>query len=206
MAEDRRLFSDPIIENNPIAVQTLGICSVLAVTTGMGPSLVMALALTAVTGASSFFVSLLRNRIPTNIRIIVQLTIFASLVIITDQLLRAYLFDISKRLSVFVGLIITNCIVMGRAEGFAMHNPAGKSLVDGLGNGVGYGLILLAVAFVRELFGTGRLFGYQVLPLATEGGFFVPNGLFTLAPGAFFVIGFLIWLLRTAYPKTGVQE
>jgi Na+-transporting NADH:ubiquinone oxidoreductase subunit D len=195
------VFLDPLIENNPIAVQTLGICSALAVTTGLGPSLVMALALTFVTGMSSFFVSLLRARIPTAIRIIVQLTIIASLVMITDQILKAYFFDVSKKLSVFVGLIITNCIVMGRAEGFAMRNPPLASLADGLGNGVGYGMMLIIVAFIRELLGAGRLFGYQVLDLATEGGFYVPNGLMVLAPGAFFIIGLLIWAIRTVKPE-----
>jgi Na+-transporting NADH:ubiquinone oxidoreductase subunit D len=194
------VFLDPLIENNPIAVQTLGICSALAVTTSLGPSLVMAVALTVVTGVSSFTVSILRNRIPSSIRIIVQLTVIASLVIIADQVLKAYFFAISKQLSVFVGLIITNCIVMGRAEGFAMSNPPLRSLADGIGNGVGYGLILLVVAFFRELLGAGRLGGHQVLALASEGGYYTPNGLMVLAPGAFFIIGLLIWALRTWKP------
>jgi len=202
----QNVFLDPLVENNPIAVQTLGICSALAVTTGLGPSLVMALALTFVTGLSSFFVSLVRARMPSSIRIIVQLTIIASLVMITDQILKAYFFEISKRLSVFVGLIITNCIVMGRAEGFAMRNPPLKSLADGLGNGIGYGMVLLVVAFVRELLGAGRLFGVQVLDLATEGGFYVPNGLLMLAPGAFFIIGLLIWAIRTLKPEQVEDE
>jgi Na+-transporting NADH:ubiquinone oxidoreductase subunit D len=201
----KNVFLDPLIDNNPIGVQTLGICSALAVTTGLRPSLVMALALTIVTGLSSFTVSVMRNRIPSSIRIIVQLTIIASLVIIADQIIKAYLFEISKSLSIFVGLIITNCIVMGRAEGFAMRNPPLLSLVDGLGNGAGYGLILMLVAFLRELIGSGRLFGYQVISLASEGGFYVPNGLMMLAPGAFFIIGLLIWAVRT-WKKEQVED
>ena len=201
----KNVFLDPLINNNPIGVQTLGICSALAVTTGLRPSLVMALALTIVTGLSSFTVSVMRNRIPSSIRIIVQLTIIASLVIIADQIIKAYLFEISKSLSIFVGLIITNCIVMGRAEGFAMRNPPLLSLVDGLGNGAGYGLILMLVAFLRELIGSGRLFGYQVISLASEGGFYVPNGLMMLAPGAFFIIGLLIWAVRT-WKKEQVED
>jgi Na+-transporting NADH:ubiquinone oxidoreductase subunit D len=201
----KNVFLDPLIDNNPIGVQTLGICSALAVTTGLRPSLVMALALTVVTGLSSFTVSVMRNRIPSSIRIIVQLTIIASLVIIADQIIKAYLFEISKSLSIFVGLIITNCIVMGRAEGFAMRNPPLMSLVDGLGNGAGYGLILMLVAFLRELIGSGRLFGYQVISLASEGGFYVPNGLMMLAPGAFFIIGLLIWAVRT-WKKEQVED
>lgn len=201
----KNVFLDPLINNNPIGVQTLGICSALAVTTGLRPSLVMALALTVVTGLSSFTVSVMRNRIPSSIRIIVQLTIIASLVIIADQIIKAYLFEISKSLSIFVGLIITNCIVMGRAEGFAMRNPPLLSLVDGLGNGAGYGMILMLVAFLRELIGSGRLFGYQVISLASEGGFYVPNGLMMLAPGAFFIIGLLIWAVRT-WKKEQVED
>ncbi len=200
------VFLDPLIENNPIAVQTLGICSALAVTTSMAPSLVMAAALAIVTGLSSFTVSLLRNRIPSSIRIIVQLTIIASLVIVADQILKAYFFTVSKQLSVFVGLIITNCIVMGRAEGFAMSNPPLRSLADGIGNGVGYGLVLVVVAFVRELLGAGKIVGTQVLTLASEGGWYTPNGLMVLAPGAFFIIGLLIWALRTWKPQEEGEE
>ena len=196
----RRTALDPLLENNPIGVQVLGICSALAVTTQLLPSTVMAVALTCVTGISSLSVSAIRNRIPPSIRIIVQLTIIASLVIITDQVLKAFLFDVSKQLSVFVGLIITNCIVMGRAEAFAMQNGPGASLVDGLANGAGYSIVLLATAFFRELLGSGSLFGYPVLPLAAEGGWYVGNGLMVLAAGAFFVIGLLIWLLRTIRP------
>ena len=195
-AKSGNVFLDPLVENNPIAVQSLGICSALAVTTSLEPSLVMALALTAITGLSSFAVSILRDRIPSSIRIIVQLTIIASLVIVTDQILKAYLFEVSKQLSVFVGLIITNCIIMGRAEAYAMQNSPGPSFLDAIGNGMGYAVILMITAFLRELLGSGRLFGAQVLPLYTEGGWYNPNGLMVLSPGAFFIIGFLIWLLR----------
>ncbi|MBW2275997.1 MAG: NADH:ubiquinone reductase (Na(+)-transporting) subunit D [Deltaproteobacteria bacterium] len=200
MSEMRRTLLDPLVENNPIALQVLGVCSALAVTTQLSTALVMAVALTLVTGFSSLAISALRNHIPQSIRIIVQLTIIASLVIVTDQILKAYAFGISKQLSVFVGLIITNCIVMGRAEGFAMQNPPLKSFVDGIGNGLGYSLVLIVVGFLRELLGSGRVLGHQVLELAGEGGWYVPNGLMVLAPGAFFVIGLLIWALRTWKP------
>jgi Na+-transporting NADH:ubiquinone oxidoreductase subunit D len=183
-----------------VAVQTLGVCSALAVTTSLIPSMVMAMALTIVTGLSSFTISLLRNRIPSSIRIIIQLTIIASLVIIADQVLRAYLYDVSKQLSVFVGLIITNCIVMGRAEGFAMQKPPLEALADGIGNGLGYSIVLLSVAFLRELIGSGRFFGIQLLHLTRDGGWYEPNGLFILAPGAFFIIGLFIWALRSWKP------
>jgi len=157
--------------------------------------------LTAVTGLTSLSVSLIRNSVPASIRIIVQMTIIASLVIVTDQVLKAFVYDISKQLSVFVGLIITNCIVLGRAEGFAMQNPPFSSFIDGIGNGLGYSAVLLTVAFIRELFGSGRLLGYQVLPLTTEGGWYNPNGLMLLSPAAFFIIGLLIWALRTWKPE-----
>ena len=196
----RDVLLDPIFNNNPIALQVLGICSALAVTTQMDTALVMAAAVVAVTASSNFFISALRNQIPTSIRIIVQLTIIASLVIVVDQVLKAYLFEISQQLSVFVGLIITNCIIMGRAEAYAMQNPPVLSLVDGLGNGLGYGAILMLTAFVRELLGSGSLFGAQLLPLVTEGGWYTPNGLMVLSPGAFFIIGFFIWALRTWKP------
>ncbi len=196
----KQTFLDPLVDDNPITVQVLGVCSALAVTTQVRPSIVMAIALTAVLAVSSVAVSLIRKFIPSSIRIIVQLTIIASLVIIADQLLKATVYDISKQLSVFVGLIITNCIVMGRAEGFAMQNGPWASLVDAIGNGIGYSLILFIVAFLRELLGTGRLMGVQVFELASEGGWYVPNGLMVLAPGAFFVIGLLIWLVRTWKP------
>lgn len=191
----------PLFYENPIAAQVLGICSALAVTTKLETSIVMSIAVIAVLSLSNLTISTIRNLIPPSIRIIVQLTVIASLVIVTDQILQAYLFDISKQLSVFVGLIITNCIVMGRAEAFAMQNPPFDSFLDGLGNGLGYSLILLVVGFLRELIGSGKLFGVQVLSLATEGGWYQPNGLFVLAPGAFFIIGFLIWLLRTWKPE-----
>lgn len=197
----RRVLMDPLIHNNPIALQVLGICSALAVTTGMQTSVVMSAAVVAVNALSNLSVSLLRNRIPTSIRIIVQLTIIASLVIVTDQILKAYLYEISKQLSVFVGLIITNCIIMGRAEAFAMQNPPLRSLLDGIGNGLGYAALLLVTGAVREVLGAGEFWGIPVLPLASEGGWFTPNGLMGLSPGAFFVIGFLIWLLRTIRPE-----
>jgi Na+-transporting NADH:ubiquinone oxidoreductase subunit D len=196
-AKDREILLDPLFNNNPIALQVLGICSALAVTTKMETALVMSIAVIAVVVGSNVAVRLIRNHIPSSIRIIVQLTIIASLVIITDQFLRAFLFDVSKQLSVFVGLIITNCIVMGRAEAFAMQNSVKASAIDGLGNGLGYGLILIVVAFVRELFGSGRVFGYTVLQPVTEGGWYVPNGLMVLAPAAFFLIGCFIWVVRS---------
>ena len=187
----------PIFYNNPIALQILGICSALAVTSSMKVSLVMCVALTLVTAFSNLFVSLIRNHIPSSIRIIVQMTIIASLVIVVDQIIKAVAYDISKQLSVFVGLIITNCIVMGRAEAFAMKNPPLPSFLDGIGNGLGYSFILIAVAFVRELFGSGKLLGIEILPVVNAGGWYVPNGLRLLPPSAFFLIGFIIWAIRT---------
>ncbi|HKX46002.1 MAG TPA: NADH:ubiquinone reductase (Na(+)-transporting) subunit D [Planctomycetota bacterium] len=202
MATTRReALLDPLIHNNPIALQVLGICSALAVTTKLETAIVMAASVTAVTAVSNLSISLIRNFIPSSIRIIVQLTIIASLVIVTDQVLKAYVYDISKQLSVFVGLIITNCILMGRAEAFAMQNKPGISFVDGVGNGLGYGLVLILVAFVRELLGSGKLFGFPVLPLATEGGWYVPNGMLLLAPGALFLIGIFIWVVRGLNPE-----
>ena len=194
---NRETLIDPLINNNPISLQILGLCSALAVTTQMSTAFVMSLAVIAVLCFSNVSISLLRNFIPPSIRIIVQLTIIASLVIITDQVLKAFLFDISKQLTVFVGLIITNCIIMGRAEAFAMQNKPSLSLIDGLGNGMGYGLVLMVVAFVRELFGSGKIFGYSVMPLTTEGGWYEPNGMMLLAPAAFFLIGCFIWVVRT---------
>ncbi len=202
----REALVDPLFNNNPITLQVLGIWSALAVTTRMDTSLVMSIAVICVLTLSNVFVSLLRNSIPTNIRIIVQLTIIASLVIVTDQILKAYFFDISKQLSVFVGLIITNCIIMGRAEAYAMANPPGMSLLDGLGNGLGYAVILMMTAFLRELFGSGRLFGKEILPLVTEGGWYNPNGLMLLSPSAFFIIGGLIWALRVWKPDQIEEE
>ena len=195
----------PVFRDNPIALQILGICSALAVTSSMLVSLVMAIALTLVTAFSSFFISAIRHYIPSSIRIIVQMTVIASLVIVVDQFLKAFAYDTSKQLSVFVGLIITNCIVMGRAEAFAMKNPPVPSFLDGLGNGLGYSFILMAVAFVRELLGSGKLFGVEILPLITEGGWYAPNGLLLLPPSAFFLIGLLIWAIRSLQ-KDQVEE
>ncbi|WP_043532236.1 NADH:ubiquinone reductase (Na(+)-transporting) subunit D [Litchfieldella xinjiangensis] len=192
---------NPIFKNNPIALQILGICSALAVTTSMSVSLVMALAVIAVTAFSNLFVSTIRHHIPSSIRIIVQMTIIASLVIVVDQVLKAYAYDMSKQLSVFVGLIITNCIVMGRAEAFAMQNGPGLSFLDGIGNGMGYGVILLIVSFFRELLGAGSVFGFTILHTVNDGGWYVPNGLLLLPPSAFFIIGLFIWLLRSLNPE-----
>ncbi len=199
--QQREALLDPLFSNNPIAYQVLGICSALAVTTKMETALVMSIAVTAVTALSSLAVSIIRNYIPSSVRIIVQLSIIASLVIITDQVLKAYVYGVSKQLSVFVGLIITNCIVMGRAEGYAMQNKPMLSFIDGIGNGLGYSIVLLSVGFIREMFGSGKFFGTQVLPLATDGGWYVPNGLMLLAPAAFFLIGAFIWILRTILPE-----
>ncbi len=206
MSQQSRILIDPLFDNNPIALQVLGICSALAVTTKLETSIVMSVAVVAVMTLSNFFVSILRNHIPPSIRIIIQLTIIASLVIVTDQILQAFLYDISKQLSVFVGLIITNCIVMGRAEAFAMQNPPGDSVLDGLGNGLGYSLVLIAVGFFRELLGAGELLGYEVLPVLSDGGWYQPNGLMVLAPGAFFLIGFFIWALRFWKPEQVTED
>lgn len=195
------VFLNPLFDNNPIALQVLGICSALAVTVQLKPTIVMCIAVTLVTACSSASVSLIRRQIPNSIRIIVQMTIIASLVILVDQVLQAFVYDVSKQLSVFVGLIITNCIVMGRAEGFAMKNDPKLSFLDGLGNGIGYSLLLLLVAVLRELFGSGKLMGYTVLNPTTEGGWYVPNGLMLLPPSAFFIIGLAIWALRTWKPE-----
>jgi len=192
---------DPLFNNNPIALQVLGICSALAVTTKMETALVMCAAVIGVLTASNVAVSLLRNEIPNSIRIIVQLTIISSLVIITDQILKAYLWDISKQLSVFVGLIITNCILMGRAEAFAMQNGPVLSFFDAIGNGLGYSVILMVTAVIRELLGSGSLMGYKILPLASDGGWYVPNGLMLVSPAAFFIIGAIICVLRMWKPS-----
>jgi len=201
MSDMRSTLLDPLVDNNPVTLQMLGICSALAVTTSLLPALLMCAALTSVAALSCFAISIIRNRIPNNIRIIVQMTIIASLVILTDQLLQAYAFETSKQLSVFVGLIITNCIVLGRAEAFAMKNPPGASFLDGLGNGLGYSLILIVVATLRELFGSGSLLGYPILPLTRDGGWYEANGLMVLPPSAFFIIGLLIWGIRTVRRK-----
>lgn len=197
----KNVLVSPLFKNNPIALQILGICSALAVTTSMSVSLVMSLAVIFVTAFSNLFVSLIRNHIPSSIRIIVQMTIIASLVIVVDQILKAYAYEMSKQLSVFVGLIITNCIVMGRAEGFAMSNPPGMSFIDGIGNGLGYGAVLMVVGFIRELLGAGSLFGFTILPTVQDGGWYVPNGLLLLPPSAFFIIGLLIWVMRAFDPE-----
>ncbi|MBD1575047.1 MULTISPECIES: NADH:ubiquinone reductase (Na(+)-transporting) subunit D [Vibrio] len=199
--EFKKVVIAPVLDNNPIALQVLGVCSALAVTTKLETAFVMTIAVMLVTAFSNFFVSLMRNHIPSSVRIIVQMAIIASLVIVVDQVLRAYFYDISKQLSVFVGLIITNCIVMGRAEAFAMKSPPIPSFIDGIANGLGYGFVLLVVAFFRELLGSGRLFGMEVLPLIKDGGWYQPNGMMLLAPSAFFLIGFLIWIIRTIKPE-----
>lgn len=189
-------LTKPIFRDNPIALQILGICSALAVTSSLQVTLVMCLALTSVTAFSNLFISLIRRHIPGSIRIIVQMTIIASLVIVVDEVLKAVAYEISKQLSVFVGLIITNCIVMGRAEAYAMKHPPRASFFDGIGNGLGYSVVLIFVAVIRELFGAGKLFGVEILPLVTEGGWYNPNGLLLLPPSAFFLIGLFIWMLR----------
>jgi len=196
-SKQKEVLTGPIFNNNPIALQILGICSALAVTTKMETALVMSIAVTLVTACSNAAVASIRLQIPGSIRIIVQMTIIASLVILVDQFLKAFAFGISKQLSVFVGLIITNCIVMGRAEGFAMKNEPGISFLDGVGNGLGYSAILMLVAFFRELFGSGSLFGIPLMKLTREGGWYEANGLMLLPPSAFFIIGFSIWALRT---------
>jgi Na+-transporting NADH:ubiquinone oxidoreductase subunit D len=195
--EARKILIEPLVDNNPITLQVLGICSALAVTTSLGPALLMCAALVTVASLSGAAISSIRHYIPNNIRIIVQMTIIASFVILVDQFLQAYAFETSKKLSVFVGLIITNCIVLGRAEAFAMKNGVGMSFLDGLGNGLGYSAVLIVVATVRELFGSGTLLGYQVLPLSHDGGWYEANGLMLLPPSAFFVIGLLIWGIRS---------
>lgn len=195
--EARRVLFDPMVDNNPVALQILGICPALAVTTSLATALTMAIALTLVVTFSNVFISMIRKQIPNNIRIIVQMVIIASLVILVDQSLKAFAFDLSKRMSVFVGLIITNCIVLGRAEAFASKNSVGLSFLDGLGNGLGFGLVLIVVGSIRELFGSGKLLGFEILPLITDGGWYHPMGLMLLAPSAFFIIGLLIWVIRT---------
>jgi Na+-transporting NADH:ubiquinone oxidoreductase subunit D len=199
--QDRAVLLEPVANNNPIGVQALGICSALAVTTRVDKAIVMGLGVILVVALANLLVSLVRNYTPSSIRIIVQLSIIASLVIVFDQVLKATLYELSLELSVFVGLIITNCIVMGRAEGFAMQNPPLRSMLDGVGNGLGYALVLLLVALARELLGAGKIFGLVVLPLTKDGGWYVPNGLMLLAPSALFLIGLLIWALRVWKPQ-----
>jgi len=206
MKKYRSILATPIFNENPITFQILGICSALAVTSKLETSIVMSLAVIFVLSFSNLAVSMIRNHIPGSIRIIVEMTIIASLVIIADQLIKAFAYDISKQLSVYVGLIITNCIIMGRAEAYALKNPPLQSFLDGIGNGLGYTLVLLTVGFFRELIGSGKLLGISVLPLNTEGGWYVPNGLFLLPPSAFFLIGFIIWALRTWKPEQVEEE
>ncbi|AYF45058.1 MULTISPECIES: NADH:ubiquinone reductase (Na(+)-transporting) subunit D [Halobacteriovorax] len=196
---------NPLFENNPIALQILGICSALAVTTKMESVAVMCLAVTLVCAFANLFVSLIRNHVPSAIRIIVMMTIIASLVIVTDQLLKAYVYDVAKSMSVYIGLIITNCIVMGRAEAYAMKNPPIMSFFDGIGNGIGYSIVLVFVGFFRELLGSGKLFGVSILATTGEGGWYQTNGMALLAPSAFFLIGFFIWGLRT-WKKDQIEE
>lgn len=200
-SSDLRHLTAPIVDNNPITLQILGICSALAVTTSLATALTMSAALTAVLAASSVIVSLIRNHLPSSIRLVVQITIIASLVIVADLILQAYAFEMSQRLSIFVGLIVTNCLVLGRAEGFAMRNPVLPSLLDAVGNGLGYSLVLVVVGTIRELLGTGNLLGHPVLPTVESGGWFQPLGLMLLAPSAFFIIGLMIWAIRTARPQ-----
>lgn len=202
--EMKAVLFGPVLANNPIALQVLGICSALAVTSSLKNALIMSIALTLVTAFSSFFISLIRNQIPSSVRIIVQMTIIASLVIVVDQVLQAFSYATAKELSVFVGLIITNCIVMGRAEAYAMKSPPLMSFLDGIGNGLGYSVVLLTVGFIRELFGKGSLFGVDIIPLVQNGGWYQPMGLLILPPSAFFIIGLFIWVLRT-YKKDQVE-
>lgn len=199
--EYKEAFLSPLFATNPIALSVLGICSALAVTTKMDTALTMTIAVTSVLVCSNFAVSLIRNHIPSSIRMIVQMVIIAAMVMIVDLVLQAFAFKLSKSLSVFVSLIITNCIIMGRAEAFAMKNPPVLSIVDGLGNGLGYGLILMIVSFLREFFGSGTIFGFEVLKTVNNGGWYMPNGLMILAPSAFFIIGLIIWLFKTINPK-----
>ncbi|AQP99009.1 MULTISPECIES: NADH:ubiquinone reductase (Na(+)-transporting) subunit D [Pseudoalteromonas] len=202
--EMKAVLFGPVLANNPIALQVLGICSALAVTSSLKNALIMSIALTLVTAFSSFFISIIRNQIPSSVRIIVQMTIIASLVIVVDQVLQAFSYATAKELSVFVGLIITNCIVMGRAEAYAMKSPPLMSFLDGIGNGLGYSVVLLTVGFIRELFGKGTLFGVDIIPLVQDGGWYQPMGLLILPPSAFFIIGLFIWVLRT-YKKDQVE-
>ena len=204
MSKARDVLLDPLFNRNPIGLQILGICSALAITAKLETVVVMCLAVIFVLAGSNVSVSLIRHHIPDNIRIIVEITIIATLVIIVDQFIKAYAFDISKQLSVFVGLIITNCIILGRAEAFASKNPPGLSFLDGIGNGIGYSLVLVLVGFCRELFGAGKLFDLTILRTVNDGGWYLPNGLMLLPPSAFFIIGLLIWVLRSW--KTGQIE
>jgi Na+-transporting NADH:ubiquinone oxidoreductase subunit D len=200
------LLFDPVVKNNPIALQVLGICSALAVTSQLKQVAIMSVAVMIVAGVSSAMVATIRNTIPNSIRIIIQMTIAASAVIIADQVLKAYFYDVSKQMSVYIGLIITNCIIMGRMEGFAMKNGIWASFLDGVGNGLGYAAMLFAVGIVRELFGSGKLFGFSIFTLTTEGGWYQSNGLLLLPPSAFFIIGIVIWIIRTFRPEQIEKE
>lgn len=202
----KELLFDPIVKNNPIALQVLGICSALAVTTQLKQAVIMGVAVSIITGVSSAMVSMIRNHTPNSIRIIVQMTVAASAVIIADQFLKAYFFDVAKQMSVYIGLILTNCILMGRMEGFGMKNGPVASFLDGVGNGLGYAAVLIAVAIIRELFGAGKLFGFSIIPLTTEGGWYQSNGLLLLPPSAFFIIGGIIWIIRTWKPEQVEEE
>lgn len=201
MSDTKKVLFGPIADTNPVVLQILGICSALAVTSNLNTTVTMCIALTLVTAFSSFFISVIRNQIPSSIRIIVQMAIIASLVIVVDQFLKAYAYSVSKSLSVFVGLIITNCIVMGRAEAYAMKNPPIPSFIDGVGNGLGYSAILLILGVIRELLGSGKLFGMEVFPVVSDGGWYIPNGMLLLPPSAFFLIGLIIWGLRSWKPE-----
>jgi len=200
-SETKKVLFGPVVDNNPIALQVLGVCSALAVTSSMANALVMTIAVIFVTAFSNLFISLIRNQIPSSVRIIVQMAIIASLVIVVDQVLKAFSYQLSKELSVFIGLIITNCIVMGRAEAFAMKEKPGISFIDGIGNGLGYGAVLMVVAFFRELFGFGTLFGIEVLQLTQNGGWYQGNGLLVLPFSSFFIIGLTIWAIRQWKPE-----
>ncbi|WP_158965894.1 NADH:ubiquinone reductase (Na(+)-transporting) subunit D [Paraglaciecola sp. L3A3] len=199
--EMKKVLFGPVLDNNPIALQILGVCSALAITTKLETALVMSLALTAVTAFSSLFISMIRTQIPSSVRIIIQMTIIASLVIVVDQILKAYSYEISKQLSVFVGLIITNCIVMGRAEAYAMKSPPFMSFLDGIGNGLGYSLVLIIIGTIKELFGFGTILGFPIFELVQNGGWYQGNGLLILPFSSFFLIGGLIWIIRTIRPE-----
>lgn len=205
MNKYKKILLEPLVDNNPITLGVLGICSALAVTSGLKTSVVMSLAVIFVVAFSNLAISLIRNHIASSTRILVEMTIIASLVIIADQLIKAYAFDVSKQLSVYVGLIITNCIIMGRAEAYALKNPPLESFVDGIGNGIGYSFILIIVAVIRELFGAGKLFGFTIFPLTTDGGWYPSNGLLLYPASAFFLIGGIIWVIRT-YKKDQLEQ
>lgn len=200
-SDTKKVLFGPVVDNNPIALQVLGVCSALAVTSSMANALVMTLAVIVVTAFSNLFISIIRNQIPSSVRIIVQMAIIASLVIVVDQVLKAFSYQLSKELSVYIGLIITNCIVMGRAEAFAMKEKPGVSFLDGIGNGLGYGAVLMVVAFFRELLGFGKVFGMEVLPLVQNGGWYQGNGLLVLPFSSFFIIGLIIWAVRQWKPE-----